>query len=92
MYSFVTEVAGIPIVVGMPKNRPRQRVTYAIVFAVDILQTVLDRPPTRAEIMDFVATHEAMPENMAIDETEVSRQLTKLGWNEFIPTAADLAS
>lgn len=90
--AFLWKSNGAKIVCGRPKNKPRQPVTAAIVFAVELLQDLLDRPPTRQEIIKFMAENDAMNDKISIDDTECSRQLKKLGWQKWIPKVEELAS
>ncbi len=74
------------------KNKPRARVTRGVVLAIECLQDMLDRAPTRQEVLHFMATHEAMVDPIDIDDSELCVQLRKLGLQELLPTARDLGS
>ncbi len=67
------------------KNSPRQSVTKAVALAVLYFQGWYERTPTRQEIMSFMATHEDAEVNRALDDSELCRQLKKLGWQDLIP-------
>ncbi len=65
---------------GTLLNTPRARVTLAIVEAIIELQSIRERAPTRQEVLDVAGKS---LEN-GLDETELSSQLTKLGWNGLL--------
>lgn len=89
---FCLRLAGEDLIGHRLKNAPRSKVTKAILFAIDILQIVEDRPPTRQEILHFLSNSEAMVEPIHIDDSELCTQLRKLGIQEHLPTASDLGS
>lgn len=66
------------------KNLPRAKTPRLIATALDLLQDQLGRIPTRRELLDFMASNPAMPENIAMDDSELSRQLKKLGLQESL--------
>lgn len=68
------------IVLGKQTNPPRAPVTVGIIQAIKNLQFATSRAPTRKEIIDEFSRMD--PDG--IDETELSRQLTRLGWNDLI--------
>jgi hypothetical protein len=70
----------IEITRGTLTNAPRARVTLAIAQAILQLQDSTERAPTRREILDVAGKS---LEN-GLDETELSSQLTKLGWNDML--------
>lgn len=59
----------------------RQPVTVIMIESIRSIQNRINRAPTRREIADEMA------ERIAIDDTEISRQLTRLGWNDLITPA-----
>ncbi len=61
---------------GQIVNSPRSPITVAMIDAIMNLQEDSRRAPTRQEILDAI--------DSPIDETELSRQLTRLGWNDLI--------
>jgi hypothetical protein len=67
--------------------RKKAPITYDIITMIWYYQEQHDRPPTRAEILDMMAQGE-----FPIDDSELCRQLKKLGWQKLIPTESDLAS
>jgi hypothetical protein len=66
---------------------PRAPIAVEIVSFIMLFQVINDRPPTRPEILDSMAKGDC-----PIDDSELCRQLKKLGWQKRIPTNADLAS
>lgn len=72
--------------VAFPSSKPREPVTRNIVSAVSVLQFFNGRAPTRGEILDKLGEL-----GCAIDEAQLSRQLKKMGWQNLIPKAGDLA-
>jgi hypothetical protein len=65
---------------GRMLNPPIRPVTVALVKAIRDFQFDRNRAPDRQEILTAM---NKILEN-GIDETELSRQLTRLGWNELI--------
>jgi hypothetical protein len=66
-----------PIVISQGEFRPTLRlVTIAMIEAIERLQDRRNRAPTRQEILDEI--------DETIDETELARQLTRLGWNGLL--------
>lgn len=80
-----------PCCIGF-KNKPKARVTKAIVHAIDCLQETLDRAPCRQEILEFMSSSEAMGEPVDIDDAELCTQLRNLGIQDMIPLASELGS
>lgn len=70
----------LEITTGRMLNAPLRPVTLALVKAIRDFQFDRDRAPDRQEILDGMA--KLLPEG--IDESELSRQLTRLGWNHLI--------
>lgn len=63
---------------GEITNPPRAPITVAVIDAISDFQFESTRAPTRQEILD------AMVATTPIDETELSRQLGRLGWSDLI--------
>jgi hypothetical protein len=65
---------------GHAKNKPIAPVTMAFIQAIRNIQGRSNRAPTRQEILDEI--------NLilvdGVDETEVSRQISRLAWNDII--------
>ena len=66
--------------IGELTNPPRQPKTITLIHAIRQLQSKAGRAPTRQEIIDKVSVLD--PDGM--DETELSRQLKNLGWQDLI--------
>jgi hypothetical protein len=71
-----------PIVITHGEWRwiPKAAVTVAMIDAIDRLQSRMNRAPDRQEILKEVG--KILPGGM--DDTELSRQLTRLGWNDML--------
>jgi hypothetical protein len=65
---------------GFSKNKARSPKTMAFIQAIRNLQGGKNRAPTRQEILDEMSRMLVD----GVDDTEVSRQLTRLGWNDLI--------
>ena len=68
---------------SIPVKKP---VTLAMVQAIRNIQGKVQRAPTRREILS------ELEKASAIDDTELCRQLVKLGWQEMITPSGELAS
>lgn len=62
-------------------NAPRRRVTLCIILAIRDLQRWTGRAPTRQAILDRCGETDMK----GVSETELSHQLTELGWNDLLP-------
>jgi len=63
-------------------NPPQRRITLVLIEAINSLQfgiESLNRAPSRQEILKEMERH-----GCALDDTELSRQLGRLGWQEMI--------
>lgn len=65
---------------GSLLNKPRSPITMAIVETVLNIQGRTERAPTRQEIIKALETIK----DGGIDDSELSRQLTRLGWNDLL--------
>lgn len=84
---FMSKSAPQAIACAVKPGKPLREIASAIVEAVAVFQSHNDRAPTRPEIMEYL--EKTLPKG--IDDTELSRQLKRLGWQELIPKVADLA-
>ncbi|MBX3740149.1 MAG: hypothetical protein KF712_04110 [Akkermansiaceae bacterium] len=65
------------------KRMKRQPKTWLVVDCIKHLQWHLGRVPTRKEILENFSINSS--EDEGITEADLSRQLTRLGWNDRIP-------
>jgi len=79
-------------------HNPRRPLTKEIIQAISVLQFDLKRAPSRPEVLDYLAihcgdlNHEGDPQGISIDESELCRQLKRLGWQDLLTPANELAS